>query len=79
MANPQTDRSRHIGVIIAPNRLSVAKRFCDGGDPPPPTREPLERCHFRTYERLDSRLADNPDFGGHLTDNPSNAARAESC
>ncbi len=41
MANPQTDRSRHVGVIIAPNRLSVAIRFCDGGDPTPATREEI--------------------------------------
>ena len=41
MANPQTDRSRLIGVIIAPDRLSAAIRFCDGGDPTPPTREEI--------------------------------------
>lgn len=41
MADSQADRLRHIGVIIAPDRLSVAIRFCDGGDPTLPTREQI--------------------------------------
>ena len=41
MADSQADRSRHIGVIIAPDKLSAAIRFCDGGDPTPPTQEEI--------------------------------------
>ena len=44
MENPQKDRSRHIGVIIAPDKLSAAIRFCDGGDPTPPTWEEISEA-----------------------------------
>jgi len=64
MANPQTDRSRHVGVIIAPDRLSVALRFYEGGDPTLPAREEileaLEGYHVATgraaVDRVDKFL-----------------------
>ncbi len=61
MANSEADRSRDIGVIIAPDKLSAAIRFCDGGDPTPPTREEILEALEGQHVAAGPEVADRVD------------------